>query len=147
VTADGDDERAVSWAALREVVRASSAAYGYTLTVATTISTLVSREGSPGTGELFLFAAGGLLAFAALDLALLATGENESGELLQAALPLAAALNVLAVGVALGAATLLSRAISGSIAWLACPFAATLLYLVVLAGQLRLVGSMRTRGR
>lgn len=131
--------------ALGEVVRASAAAYGYTLVIATSISTLVGREGPPSTAELFLFAAGGLAAFAALDLALLGLGRGSPGTKQQAALPLAAALDVVAVGAALGAVTLLVRALSGPVAWLLGSMAATALYLVVLSIQLEVASAVQRR--
>ena len=53
--------------ALRTTLQATAAAYGYTLTTATTIAVLVTTHGYPDIAEVALFAAGGLVAFAILE--------------------------------------------------------------------------------
>ena len=54
-------------AALRITLRRTSAAYGYTLTIATTVAALTATRGKPAGVELCLFVFGGIAAFAALD--------------------------------------------------------------------------------
>ena len=131
-------------AALRVTLRQTAAAYGYTLTIATTAAVLTSVHGSPHTGQLFLFVAGGLVAFAALDGVLEASGSDE--ELSPAAaFPFAGALNFLAVGGALGASVGLAHAVGSDLAWLLAPLAATALYMLLVAGQVTLVGARRDR--
>src|SRR5215467_5408846 len=62
-------------AALRVTMRNTAAAYGYTLSTAATISVLTEMAGKPDVGKLFLFAIGGVTAFALLE-ALLAACER-----------------------------------------------------------------------
>lgn len=57
-------------ASMAIVLRSTAAAYGYTLTIATSVATLIANQGPPTMVELYLFIAGGSLAFAGLELAL-----------------------------------------------------------------------------
>ena len=130
--------------ALRETLRATAAAYGYTLSTATTITALSSVHGSPGTADLFLFAAGGLAAFAGLELSLLALGAAPHSEGVQRQqFPLAGALDVFAVPAALGSSIGISHALHSDLAWLLAPLAATAVYMLVVAAQLRVAGAVR----
>ncbi|MGI8580458.1 MAG: hypothetical protein ACR2K9_07940 [Solirubrobacteraceae bacterium] len=129
-------------AALTGTLRATAAAYGYTLTVATSISELTAVRGTPGVGELFLFAVGGLAGFALLEGILgRAPGEGESPP--SAELPFAGALNLFSVAAALGAAAGLARIVDSSLSWAAASFAATTVYLLGVALQLTLVERWR----
>lgn len=129
-------------AALALTLRSTAAAYGYTLTIATTLAETSTRHGKPGTGDLFLFAAGGLLAFVALEgfLVLLPAAAGDPPE---SAFPLAGALNVLAVGAALGAAVGVAGALAAPLVWLATPLAATAAYLAMVGLQVTLVARLR----
>lgn len=131
--------------ALTAVLRSTAAAYGYTLTVAATVATLSETHGRPGVGQLYLLIAGGIGAFAALEGVLVIAPPEQEAEVSQA-FPLAGALNVVAVGAAFGAATLLAHAISGGVAWLIAPFAATGVYLALSAGQATAVDRLQRRG-
>ena len=51
-------------AALQVTLRNTAAAYGDTLSTAATLSLLTEMSGTPDAGRLFLFAAGGIVAFA-----------------------------------------------------------------------------------
>jgi hypothetical protein len=123
-------------------LRSTAAAYGYTLTIATTMATLTSTVGSPATDDLFLLVAGGLLAFALLEAVLLATRPAD-GRDVQHAFPFAGALNFASVGGALGVATLLARWIDGTTAWLVAPFGATAAYMLLVAAQVAVVHALR----
>lgn len=127
--------------ALRQTLRDTAAAYGYTLTIATTSALLVSLEGSPGVGDLFLFGAGGLAAFAALDVFALALPARD--EPMEATYAFAGALNRVSMGAGLGAATGMARAVDGSLAWLLAAMAATGVYLAVVALQLTIAAALR----
>lgn len=125
-------------AALACTLRATAAAYGYTLTIATSLSELTAVRGTPGVGELFLFAVGGLAGFALLERILgRAPGDSESPP--SAELPFAGALNLIAVAAALGAATGLARIVDSSLSWAVASLAATTVYLLGVALQLTLV--------
>lgn len=128
--------------ALRVTLRQTAAAYGYTLTIATTSAILASVHGKPRSGDVFLFAAGGLLAFAVLDaiVALTGTPEEDSPA---TAFPFAGALNFVSVGAALGASVALTHAVGSAIAWLLTPLAATSIYLLVVGAQVAVVARAR----
>jgi hypothetical protein len=128
--------------ALRTTLRSTAAAYGYALTIGTTSAVLTTVRGKPDEADLFLFIAGGLVAFALLEAALLASGDrDDSGP--DHAFPFAGALNFLAVAAGLGAASGLAHAVHSAVAWLVAPLAATAVYLLLVAVQVTLVGSLR----
>lgn len=127
---------------LRRTLRQLAAAYGYTLTIATTIAALSTTHGRPATGELFLFVAGGLIAFGLLDMIVEAAGVEPQGEP-ETAFPFAGVLNFVSVSGALGAATLVAGTVEASTAWLIAPFAATTIYLVLVAVQVAAVDALR----
>jgi hypothetical protein len=129
-------------AALQGTLRKLAAAYGYTLAIGTSIATLTATHGSPGTGEIVLFAAGGLVAFGLLDGILQVLPSRQSRDP-EAAFPFAGVLNVVSVSAALAAATLLAQAVHGSLAWLLTPLAATGIYLLVVAAQVVAVDRLR----
>ncbi|HTI35590.1 MAG TPA: hypothetical protein VL422_18085 [Miltoncostaea sp.] len=132
--------------ALRTTLQATAAAYGYTLTTATTVAVLVTTHGPPGTGEIAMFALGGLVAFAVLEAAVLVLDPEDDASPRQR-IAFAGALNVAAVSVALVAAIGVAHAMSGSPAWLVAPMAATALYMLGVAAQVRLIGRGQARRR
>jgi len=129
-------------AALAGTLRATAAAYGYTLTVATSISELTAVRGSPSVGDLFLFAVGGLAAFAVLE-GILGASPGQAVSPPSSDLPLAGALNLFAVAAALGTATELARTISSPLSWGVASLAATTVYLLGVALQVTLVERWR----
>lgn len=129
-------------AGLRVTLRSTAAAYGYTLTIAATAAEVMTVHGKPATGELFLFVAGGLAAFATLEVILQAT-RAAADEGPNHAFPFAGALNVVSVTAGLGAATGVSHAVTSSLAWLLSPMAATAAYLLLVALQLTVVDAVR----
>jgi hypothetical protein len=120
------------------IVSASATPYGYTVSLWCSGAVLMHSHPRPGTGEVFLFAAGALSGFALL-------GAIAHGRL-RAAAPLgpgregvvAGLLHWFAVGIAVGAVALLAE-IPSWIAWPLGSFAATTLYLVGATLQLALV--------
>jgi len=96
--------------ALRTTLRNTAAAYGYTLTIATSAAVLTTVRGKPRTGDLFLFVAGGLIAFVILEGLLLAFGRAGADEP-DHAFPFAGALNFVSVGAGLAAATGVAHAV------------------------------------
>jgi hypothetical protein len=99
---------------------------------------LVTVRGKPVEGDLFLLVTGGVASFALLEaVALLGGPADERGA--QQALPVAGALNLVAVGGALGAATGMAHLFTGALAWLFAPMAATALYLLLVALQASVV--------
>ena len=129
-------------AALRTTLGSTAAAYGYTLAIASSAAMLTSVRGKPGEGELFLFIAGGLVAFALLD-ALLQLVRASGAESPQTAFPFAGALNFVSVAAGLGAATAVAHAIESGLAWFVAALVATATYMLVVAGQVTLVARLR----
>lgn len=129
-------------AALGATLRSTAAAYGYTLTVGTTLAELTTAHGSPHAADLFLFALGGLVAFAVLELLLRLLPEPAQDSPSQA-FPLAGVLNFVAVSGGLGAGLGLSQALSSDAAWPLAGLGATATYMLLVAAQVTLVTRWR----
>lgn len=134
--------------ALTTVIAASAVPYGYTLAIWGTGAMLVRSRGAPTTGEAFIFAAGAIAGFYLTERLLLLLTEETLGRVK----PIdryddrvfAGLLDWIAVGAALGAASLLAG-IHSWIPWLVGPLAATVLYLLIASLQLAVVGVRRKR--
>jgi hypothetical protein len=129
-------------AGLGTVLRSTAASYGYTLTTAATVTQLVTVHGAPGIGKLFLFVVGGLIAYAAIEVLLLTIPVAVVGPPGQL-VPFAGALNLVSVTAAFGAATVITHALLPWLAWLLSPMAATAVYLLLVAGQVTVLHSVR----
>jgi hypothetical protein len=126
-------------AGLASTLRSTAAAYGYTLTTATTLAMLAGTHGSPGTGDLFLFVGGGLIGYLLLEALLwMIAARGKVGD----TLPIAGALNVFSVTAGLGGATAVAHEVGSGIAWLLAPLASTALYLLVVAAQVAAVARL-----
>lgn len=119
---------------LRNVVGSSATAYGYTLTVWSTGSILSYAYGPPSPPLLFAFFGGAVLAFALIGAlafggvtALPGGGANRS--------ELWGSFHFLSVGLAVGAAWLVSAYAPSFPGWPLSAFAATALYLVVVGAE------------
>jgi hypothetical protein len=128
---------------LHTTLRSTAAAYGYTLSIASTAVELTTVHSKPSSGELFLFVAGGVAGFAVLEIVLLAARPPD-GDDASDAFPFAGALNFIAVAAGLGAAIGLAHAVASALAWLLSPLAATVVYLLLLAGQVTVVHALRS---
>lgn len=102
---------------------AAAAVYGYTLTIATTISVLTGVHGTPDAGELLLFAIGGLAGFAALEVLPLAGRRAAATDAPAQRVPVRGRPQLPVDGRRIG----LAHAIRGPVAWLVAPAAATTL--------------------
>ncbi len=120
--------------ALATVVRRSAIPYGYTLTVWTSGAAIEHSHGTPAVGDTFLFLIGAVAGFAVLGS--LGRTEDETplkpkpGDLIRTGLT-----QILAVGLALGAAALVALLHSFAV-WPLGGFAATLIYLAIVATEL-----------
>ncbi len=129
-------------AALRTTLRQTAAAYGYTLSIATTAAVLSSARGKPHTADLFLFLLGGTVAFALLEALLHVIPQDRDAP--DRALPFAGVLNLASATAGLGAGSAIAHAgVSAGAAWLLAPMGATASYLAVLALQVTLVDRVR----
>ena len=132
-------------AALQVTLRNTAAAYGYTLSTAATLSLLTEMSGKSDAQRLFLFAAGGILAFALLEGFLAALGPS-AAEPPEQAVPFAGALNAASVAAALGLAILVAHFIRSSLAWFLAPLGTTAIYMLVVAAQVTAVAAGQRRG-
>lgn len=126
---------------LRSAVATSAAPYGYTLTIWTSGAVTTHARGIPTAWEALLFLGGAVLGFAAA--AALAYGRpsqvfaaREHGSV-----RLWGGFHLISVGLAIGAAALVTALIHDPVAWMVVGFAATLVYLLVIAGQFTLADS------
>lgn len=127
------------------MVSSSAAPYGYTLTVWSSGALLIHFRRAPAVWEVFLFLAGAVAAFAALSLFGHAPIEDSDPVSQPSARAMAGALDLFAVGAAVGAAALLSK-IPSCVAWPLASMGSTLLYMVVASVQLA-VAEWRRTGR
>ena len=129
-------------AALRTTLRQTAAAYGYTLSIAASISAMTAIRGTPGEASLFLFAGGALGAFALLEgvLHIARVPPDDSPEV---AFPLAGALNFLSVPAAIAAVVGVAHAVDSPLAWLIAGTMATGIYMPVVALQVSAVNHLR----
>ncbi|HEY1285275.1 MAG TPA: hypothetical protein VGF04_04245 [Solirubrobacterales bacterium] len=124
------------------IVSSSATPYGYTVSLWSTGALLLHSHSTPAPWEVFLFAAGAVLAFTLIGL--IAHGR------MWAVSPLphgpetlvAGILHWFAVGAAVGAAALVAL-IPGWVAWPLASLSATLMYLIGASAQLALVASRK----
>jgi hypothetical protein len=124
--------------ALRTIVSASAAPYGYTVSLWSSGALLIHFRGPPNVGEVFLFAAGALAGFSVVGLS--------ARPVLQGSGPIdspfqrvvAGALNWFSVGAAVGAVALIAEIASWA-AWPLGSLAATVVFLLCSSAQLALV--------
>jgi hypothetical protein len=113
--------------ALKTVVGTSTVPYGYTLTVWSAGAVLMHERGSPDVGEIFLFIAGAIIAFAAL--ALVARTASQGLDASENERIAAGITNAAAVGAAIGAVALIALIPTGA-DWPLGSFIATCVYLM-----------------
>jgi hypothetical protein len=117
---------------LRSVVQTVALPYGYTVTVWSSGQELIHRRGMPRAWEVFLFAAGAVLGFASLR-ALTRSEAGAAPELGSTPRGARAVLiQIVALAAAIGSATLIGL-VASPVAWPLAGFAATSLYLAVVA--------------
>lgn len=130
-------------AALRAVAGRSAVPYGYTVTLWSSGALLMHARGTPDVGDVFLFVAGAVGAFAVLGAIVRSTASDVIAPS-TADLVITGTLNVVAVGAAVGAVGLIAL-IATTADWAFASFTATAVYLGGSALQLAWVhtGSAR----
>lgn len=126
--------RVRSAGALVTVVQRSAIPYGYTLTIWTSGAAIERSHGTPTVGDTFLFLIGAVAGFAVLGL-LAQIEPDQPLEPKRSDLIRTGLIQVIAVGLALGAAALAALAHS-FVVWPLGAFAATLVYLALAALEL-----------
>ena len=120
---------------MQAAVATSAAPYGYTLTVWTSGAVTMHSQGIPSTLEALLFLAGAVAGFAVVG----AAAHGSPAEVLRASpdtrVRLWGGFHLPSVGIAIGAAALIGELAEAELAWALVGFAATSIYLVVIAAQ------------
>jgi hypothetical protein len=124
--------------ALSSALRGTALPYGYTLSVWGAGAALISLQGTPGVGNVFMFIGGAMTGYGALKWI---AGERPSEVQPSLGTPhflRAGALQVTAITSAVGAASLVGMIDSG-VAWPLAGLFATLLYILVTTVELGLL--------
>lgn len=124
------------------IATATAAPYGYTVSLWSAGAMLTHYHGIPRPGEVFLFIAGALLGYAVVGGAAFGALRDERPLRVGQAHIVTGLLNWLAVGLAVGAVTLVAPH-TGTLAWPLGSFIATSLYLVAASVQLALATQRR----
>lgn len=119
---------------LRSAVGSSAAPYGFTLAVWTTGAVIINARGMPSAVNALEFAAGAVLAFACVGF--LAFGDlTGSGVEGQPKTALWGNFHFLSVGLAIGAAVLVTTLLDTDLVWILASFVSTACYLLVLGAE------------
>jgi hypothetical protein len=128
---------------LQTAVANSAAPYGYTLTIWTSGAVITHARGIPTAWEALLFLAGAVIGFGMA--AALAYGRPS--EILaprgHSQVRLWGGFHLISVGLAIGAAALVTALVKDDVDWIIVGFVATLVYLVVIAAQFTLADARR----
>lgn len=119
---------------LRSAVGSSAAPYGFTLAVWTTGAVIINARGAPSTINALEFAAGAVLAFALVGLLAFGDLTGNSGEE-QSKTALWGNFHFVSVGLAIGAAVLVTSLLDTDLVWLLASFASTACYLLALGAE------------
>jgi hypothetical protein len=117
------------------VIAASSAPYGYTIAIWSSGAVLLDSHGKPSVGQVFMFAAGALLGFAALGLLAQHEATRQTGGYRARERVLAGVLDWMSVSAAVGSVALIAL-IHSWVVWPLAPLATTLIYFSAVALQL-----------
>ncbi|MBW3568572.1 hypothetical protein KY385_00370 [Candidatus Parcubacteria bacterium] len=117
-------------------------AFGYTITITGSAATLASTAGSPSGMEVILGSLSAAVGFSILELIgnFVLRGEEEETEKV---VQLGNSLNILSVTVSVSAVFAIASWLDKTAAWVAGPFAATVLYATLAVSQLSAVRIMR----
>jgi hypothetical protein len=113
--------------------------YGYTLTVWTSGAVLTHAHGVPTTADALLFMLGGVVAFALVGTA--SFGSIRARMAVDAKPPAVwGGVHLISIAAAILAVTAVAHSVTGAASWPLGGFAATLVYLALLAAQLTVAG-------
>jgi hypothetical protein len=117
-------------------------AYGYSVSITAAFALLQTSRSDTGVLEIFVFAAGAVVAFAVI--ACLASGffQEELEDQPSNVKSLAGALSFFSVGLALGVAYVVGILIEGWAAWLVSAFSTTLVYIAAVGLELAVAHRM-----
>jgi hypothetical protein len=119
---------------LRAAVGSSAAPYGFTLAVWTTGAVIIDSQGLPSAINALSFAAGSVLAFAFIGFMAFGDFTGDNGEK-RPKTSLWGNFHFLSVGLAIGAAVLVTSLVHTDLVWLLATFASTACYLLALGAE------------
>jgi hypothetical protein len=121
---------------IRTALRNNLAAYGFSVMITATFGVLSASLGPPNVGDVFLFAGGAVTGVTLVD-GITSRGFRERlrGEQSEV-VALGAALGYFSVGLAIGAAALVSEVLEAGIGWAAGAAAAAVLYVLISGGEM-----------
>jgi hypothetical protein len=122
---------------LRSAVGSSAAPYGFTLAVWTKGAVIINDRGMPSAMNALEFAAGAVLAFACVGF--LAFGDLTGSSEEQPKTALWGNFHFLSVGLAIGAAVLVTGLLDTGLVWLIASFCSTACYLLALGTEFTVV--------
>ncbi len=114
-------------------VRNNASAYGYSITITVSFGVVSNLAGTPGLGELFLYAAGAITAFTAVEgVATRGFRVRPRGETPEV-VALGSAIGYLSVLGGAGTAALSATLLATAVGWFVAAFLATVAYLLAVA--------------
>jgi hypothetical protein len=119
---------------LRAAVGSSAAPYGFTLAVWTTGAVIIDARGLPSAFNALAFASGSVLAFAFVVFLAFGDLTGDSGEK-RPKTSLWGNFHFLSVGLAIGAAVLVTSLLQTDLVWILGSFSATSCYLLALGAE------------
>lgn len=123
---------------LQSAVASSAAPYGYTLTIWTSGAVTTHARGVPTAWEALLFLAGAVIGFAVSAALAYGSPREVLASREHPAVRLWGGFHLVSVGLAIGAAALVTAMVKDPIVWMIVGFVATLVYLLVIAAQFTL---------
>lgn len=124
---------------LRSAVGSSAAPYGFTLSVWTTGAVIMHAQGTPTPINVLEFAAGSVLAFAFVGFLAFGDLVGESGES-RPRCDLWGNFHFVSVGLAIGAAALVTSLLDTGLVWSLASFLSTACYLLALGAEFTVAG-------
>jgi hypothetical protein len=122
--------RAILLRALRSTTGRESTTFGFSILVTVCFGLMQAADGAPTVLEIFLYAAGAVMSFTVLT-GLLSRGFRRTmPQHRTETLALGTSMNIISVGIGMGAVLLLTAVLDGPVAWALAPFAGTSLYLL-----------------
>jgi ABC-type arginine/histidine transport system permease subunit len=116
---------------MRSAVGRESTTFGFSIMVTVGFGVLQGQQGTPSTGDLFLYAIGAVLSFTTLETILSRAFRQAMPQHESEVVAVGTAMNVASVVGGVASAYGVARAVGPDIAWLLAPFAAGIAYLVL----------------
>lgn len=117
--------------ALRSTVGRESTTFGFSILVTVTFGLMQNLHGTPGTADIFAYAAGAVLSFTTLEGLLSGGFRRPMPQHPTQTLALGTSMNILSVGLAMGTGWLAGTLLTGLLAWFLAPLAASTVYLLL----------------